>query len=177
MLFRQNPWTLSLARYPLAFLNEPDHDALDKGGATISTLIGTKAEDFTLKNLDGSEFQLSKYRGRIVVLDFWASWCGPCMQSLPKVDQLISRLESDKIVLAAINVQEPADTAQAALTRLGIRPTVLLDEQGKVAARYGATAIPQTVIIGADGAIKEIIVGGSQEARDRVRAALLSELK
>ncbi len=177
MLFRQNPWTLSLARFPLAFLDEPDHDEQKQAGATTSKLIGKRAEDFTLKDLDGSEFQLSKYRGRIVVLDFWASWCGPCMQSLPKVDQLISRLESDKIVLAAINVQEPADTAQAALARLGIRPMVLLDEQGKVAVLYGATAIPQTVIVGADGAIKQIIVGGSQEARDRIRTALLSELK
>jgi len=170
--FRQYPWTLSLGRYPLAFLENEGKD-----GPAGSVLIGKKAEDFTLKSIDGSEFQLEQYRGRIVVLDFWASWCGPCMQSMPKIDELILSLQSDKILLVAVNVQESADTAQAALKRLGIHPTTLLDEQGKVAASYGATAIPQTVVINADGMIKEVIVGGDQQARDRLRTALLLELQ
>jgi thiol-disulfide isomerase/thioredoxin/small nuclear ribonucleoprotein (snRNP)-like protein len=177
MMYRQNRWTLSLARFPQAFLDEPNQDGPEQTAVAASKLIGEKAEEFTLKMVDGSEFQLKKHRGKIVVLDFWASWCGPCMQSMPKIDQLISNLESDKIVLATINVQESADTVRAALTRLGIRPTTLLDEQGRVAALYGAIAIPQTVIISPNGTIKDVIVGGSQEARDRIRASLLSELR
>lgn len=170
--FRQYPWTLSLGRYPLAFLEKEGKD-----GTAGSVLIGKKAVDFTLKSLDGTEFQLDQYRGRIVVLDFWASWCGPCMQAMPKIDELISSLKSDKILLVAVNVQESTDTALAALNRLGIHPTTLLDEQGKVAASYGATAIPQTVVINAGGMIKEVIVGGDQNARDRLRTALLLELQ
>jgi thiol-disulfide isomerase/thioredoxin len=176
MMYRQNPWMLSLARFPQAFLDESNQDVGEQSAVANSKLIGEKAGEFTLKMIDGSEFQLSKRRGKIVVLDFWASWCGPCMQSMPKVEQLISNLASDRIVFAPVNVQESADTARAALTRLGIRPTTLLDEQGSVAALYGAVAIPQTVI-SPNGTIKDVIIGGSQEARDRIHAALLSELR
>jgi thiol-disulfide isomerase/thioredoxin len=137
-----------------------------------SPLVGTPAPEFRLDLLDGTSFQLSEHRGRVIVLDFWASWCGPCIQAMPEVDSIAGSFEDQGVRLVAVNLQETPDRINAALERLQLDTTVALDRDGAIAARYRATAIPQTVIIDRQGNIARLFVGGGREFPELFRAAL-----
>ncbi len=167
--FREDPWTLSLAQYPRVYL-EDGSEAGPAGDG--SPLVGKPAIDFTLKSLSGQAFRLSKQRDRIVVLDFWASWCGPCIQTMPLVDEIVTELGSDKIHLVAVNIQESAAKAQVAVDRLEVAATVLLDSDGQTAAAYAANAIPQTVIIDRNGLVTHVFVGGGPKFVKQLKEAL-----
>ncbi len=168
--FRDDPWTLALAQYPKVFLDE------EQGGSSVggqnSQLVGQSAIEFGLATLDGGQFRLSEQRDRIVVLDVWASWCGPCIQTMPAVDEVVQELGADKIHLVAVNIQEPASRVEAAVKRLGVNATVLLDIDGEVAAAYQAQAIPQTVIIDRNGNVTHLFVGGGSRFVAQFRTAL-----
>ncbi len=168
--YRDDPWTLSLAQLPQVYLEGGGQTASSIGGA--SPLIGHPAVDFTLKDLAGNSFRLSQQRDRIVVLDFWASWCGPCVQTMPLVEAVVDELGVDKINLVAVNIQESSSRAQAAVERLEIAATVLLDSDGQTAAAYAANAIPQTVIIDRSGTVTHVFVGGGPKFIAQFRTAL-----
>lgn len=174
--FREDPWTLSLAQYPRVFLDDGGTGGAGLGGSD-SALVGQPAPDFTLKTLDGQDFRLSKNRDRIVVLDFWASWCGPCIQTMPQVEQVVHELGAENIHLVAVNIQETATRAQIAVDRLEMAATVVLDSDGQTAAVYGANAIPQTVIIGRDGTVTHVFVGGGPKFVTQFRETLQALLQ
>lgn len=157
--YREDPWTLSLAQLPRVYM-EDGGDASSSTAGGASPLVGLPATDFTLKTLSGETFRLSNNRDRIVVLDFWASWCGPCVQTMPLVEEAVGELGSDKVQLVAVNIQETAARAQAAVDRLKMTATVLLDSDGQTAAAYAANAIPQTVIVDRAGKVTHVFVGG-----------------
>ena len=139
---------------------------------TESELVGKAAPDFTLELLDGKSFQLSRQKGKVVVLDFWATWCGPCIQAMPQVDGVVHEFKGQDVELIAVNLQEGADKIKSTLERLKLDPTVALDIDGVVASRYAATAIPQTVIIDRDGKVARLFVGGGSGFADELRKAL-----
>ncbi len=172
--FRADPWTLSLAQYPRVYLDDGSESAAPAGGA--SPMVGKPAVDFSLKSLDGQSFRLSKNHDRIVVLDFWASWCGPCIQTMPLVEQVVDELGTDRIHLVAVNIQETQARASAAVERLEMNATVLLDIDGQTAAAYAANAIPQTVIIDRAGVVTHVFVGGGPKFVEQFRQALLATL-
>ncbi len=170
--FRDDPWTLSLAQYPRVYMD----DGSSAGGSAgvNSELVGKPATDFLLRSLEGEAFRLSKNRERFVVLDFWASWCGPCIQTMPLVDEVVNEIGVDKIHLVAVNIQETEARARAAVERLEMTATVLLDADGQTAAVYAANAIPQTVIIDRQGIVTHVFVGGGPKFVEQFRQALLS---
>ncbi|MEZ6138805.1 MAG: TlpA disulfide reductase family protein [Pirellulaceae bacterium] len=168
--YNEDPWVLSLAQYPRVFLEEEAGGGAPAGSA--SPMVGQLATDFGLKTLDGESFRLSKARDRIVVLDFWASWCGPCIQTMPLVEEVVAELGADKVHLVAVNIQEAPAKVQAAVDRLGLTATVLLDRDGEAAAAYAANAIPQTVIIDRDGIVTHVFVGGGAKFVQQFRTAL-----
>ncbi|MCA9131964.1 MAG: TlpA family protein disulfide reductase [Planctomycetales bacterium] len=172
--FRQDPWTLSLARFPRVYLEEDGGEAGLPGGG--SPLVGKPAPDFALSTLDGQQFRLSKHRDRVVVLDFWASWCGPCMQTMPQVEEVVNDLGSERVQLVAVNIQESSARAEVAVKRLSLTGTVLLDSDGQTAAVYAANAIPQTVIVDRTGQVTHVFVGGGPRFVAQFRAALQSVL-
>jgi thiol-disulfide isomerase/thioredoxin len=137
-----------------------------------SSFIGKPAPDFTLDLLEGGEFQLSEQKGHIVVLDFWASWCGPCMQSLPQVDAVVAEFAEKGVKLVAVNMQEDSTAITSALERLEIKPAVALDIDGAAAGHYQVTAIPHTVVIDANGKIARLFIGSSPESAAQLRAVL-----
>ncbi|GAB5405107.1 MAG: TlpA disulfide reductase family protein [Aureliella sp.] len=166
--YRDDPWTLALARLPRVFAEADGSLAAGQQ----SPLVGQAAPHFVLRDIDGKEFILGAQRPKVVVLDFWASWCGPCMQSMPQVERIVNELGSDQVELVAVNVQEVAPKARAAINRLDISPTVVLDSDGEVSAAYGARAIPQTVVVDAQGTVTHVFVGGGKRVLDQLRQAL-----
>jgi thiol-disulfide isomerase/thioredoxin len=140
-------------------------------------LIGYRAPDFSLPISGiGSTINLADHRGRdIVVLDFWASWCGPCRRGLPVVSQVAGRYAAQGVVFYAVNLREDDRTIANFLRSNGLSVTVLRDANGAVARSFGVTGIPATIVIGRDGAVAAAHVGfgpgtGDQLARDLAKA-------
>ncbi|MEO2048666.1 MAG: TlpA disulfide reductase family protein [Pirellulales bacterium] len=144
----------------------------DRIPGTAAALVGNQAPNFQLDLLDGETFHLQDCAGQIVVLDFWASWCGPCIQAMPQIDQLIRDLPEDRVRLVAVNLQESPKQINAVLERLQLETVVALDVDGIVAEKYTATAIPQTVVIDRDGNIARLFVGGGPQSLEHLREAL-----
>lgn len=164
------PWRLSHAPLPRDAI-EGEENGGEKDG-TLSPLVGQKAPDVSLKTLAGDDFRVQQYQGKVLVLDFWASWCGPCIQAMPKIDAAISSFDPQRVALVAINLEEPAERITATLERMGIEPTVALDLDGVAAARYQATAIPQTVIIDSKGVIRRVFVGATGNLEEQLKQAV-----
>lgn len=164
-------WELSLAKLPKVF----DEGASEP--ANESPLVGKPAPEFQLQTTNGDAWNLSARRGRVVVLDFWASWCGPCMQTMPEVERIVDEVGQDQVELVAVNLQESKERALAAIKRLDLSATVVLDADGRVAAMYEASAIPQTVIIDRTGKITHLFIGGGARFLTQFTAALSSSLE
>ena len=164
-------WRLKHALDPL-----PDPDEGESGGTNRtgleSKLIGQEAPDFELDLHGGKRFKLSSKRGSVVVLDFWASWCGPCMNALPQVHAAAEKLKAHGVVLVAVNIEETPEQVAGALKRLGVPATVAMDTDGKVGGKYGVQGIPRTIIIDRQGKIARDYTGASAEFEKEIQDAL-----
>jgi thiol-disulfide isomerase/thioredoxin len=166
-------WKLRPAAEPLPTPEEADPGSSE---GLESVLVGKPAPPIDLDLLGGKKFRLDEYKNKVVVLDFWASWCGPCLQTMPLVDKVAREFAEQGVSLVAINLEESPERIQTALDRLKLETLVALDRDGRVAERYGATAIPQTVIIDRDGKVARLFVGGSPRFDVQLRQALQSVL-
>ena len=122
---------------------------------------GFMAPGFELENLDGEAISLGSLRGRPVMLNFWATWCGPCRAEMPYIQEVHEDpawLERGLVILA-VNIGESASEAQSFMGELGFNFTVILDSEEKVAHAYNISAIPTTFFIDEDGIINDIRVG------------------
>ena len=151
---------------------KPAIDPLGADEGQVDQLIGTIASDFSLNRLDGGRLKLSDYNGKIVILDFWASWCAPCLQIMPQLDKVAREFADQGVVLMSINLGERPEQIQAVMNRLKLSTTVLLEPDGRTAARYGATNIPLTVVVGRDGRIAKVFVGSGARFSEQLRDAL-----
>lgn len=142
---------------------------------SVHPLTGSEAPDFITSLLDGNEFQLSKLRGKVVVLDFWATWCGPCVQAMPVVTEVAQSMAQSGVVVYAVNVGEESDEIKDFLKKVKITVPIVLDPESKIADAYQTEAIPQTILIGKDGRIEVVHVGF--EGLDQFRQQLTEQLK
>jgi thiol-disulfide isomerase/thioredoxin len=144
--------------------------------ASGSTLEGKPAPAFSLLGLDGKEVRVQSLRGSVYVLDFWATWCGPCVASLPHLDALYKDFKPRGVKFFAVNVAEDKDTIQKFVNGTKLSIPVLLDSDSKVTDAYdSAGAIPFTVVVGKDGTVlKAGFVGGNEE---QIRPIIESALK
>jgi thiol-disulfide isomerase/thioredoxin len=137
-----------------------------------SPLVGKPAFAFNLDMLDGSKYHLADHKGKIVVLDFWATWCGPCMQAMPVTEELVRNFADRQVELVAVNLEEQPNTIKSVLERHKLKIPVALDRDGVVAARYAVNAIPQTVLIDREGNVARLFIGGGKNAADALREAI-----
>ncbi|MBA2269036.1 MAG: redoxin domain-containing protein [Chthoniobacterales bacterium] len=124
-----------------------------------TAMVGKPAPDFQLTTLDGKSVSLSELKGQVVVLDFWASWCPPCIESLPHLGKLYTEKRDQGVKVFAVNLGEDKAKVEAFLKAKGVDVPVLLDRTGEVAKKFNVTSIPQTVVIGKDGTVTKVLVG------------------
>ena len=118
--------------------------------------IRQKAPDFTLKSLEGTNLRLEEYRGQVVLINFWASWCGPCRQEMPLLDRLHHRYEDTGFAVLGVNVEGEVEPAQKIVDKTKVTFPVLIDEQQKVSEMYSLEAMPSTVVVDRDGVVRYI---------------------
>ncbi|MCM1058596.1 MAG: TlpA family protein disulfide reductase [Firmicutes bacterium] len=119
---------------------------------------GEEYRDFTAALADGSTFTLSDHEGSVILLNFWATWCGPCVGELPAFPRLLETY-GDDLTLIAVDLGEKEDTVKSFLERNGYDFPVALDEEGDIGSLYPSDGIPYTVLIGRDGKIAYIHLG------------------
>lgn len=136
----------------LAEQGSSDEDGGDEYPYDIE--IGKLAPNFTLENLDGQEVSLEDYRGKIVMLNFWASWCPPCRQEMPDMKRL--QEENEDLVIFAVNVKEEKSKVESFIEEGGYGFEVALDPEGEIAAIYLVSAFPTSYFIDKEG----ILLGG-----------------
>ncbi len=124
------------------------------GAKESNPLIGQPAPDFTLKDLTGQDVALSSLRGKTVVLDFWATWCPPCVKGLPIVAETTAAFKDKGVVFYAVNAEEDLAKINEFLKAKSLDIPVLLDSAGDVMKLYGVSAIPQSYIIDKEGVIR-----------------------
>jgi len=117
------------------------------------------APDFTLRRADGANLRLGEQRGQVVMLNFWASWCGPCKQEMPHLNRLYDKYRDAGFVLLGVNVDDDPRKAQAAAQQFGVRFPVLLDNAKTVSRLYDLSAMPTTVVIDRDGRVRQVFQG------------------
>jgi len=122
--------------------------------------VGQEAPKFKLQDLAGSEVSLEQYKGKLVILDFWQTSCGPCRYTMPMLDELQEEYSGILSVLA-INLQEPKELVRNYILEQNLHSRVLLDEDSSVGNRYGTYAIPMQFLIDQDGIVQHIITGVS----------------
>jgi len=132
--------------------------------------------DFSLSLLEGEPKSLSSYKGNVVFLNFWATWCGPCKVEMPSMEALYKKFNARGLEILAVNCGEDQATVRSFIKKDGFSFPTLLDSDGKVSASYGIQAIPTTYLIDRDGMIILRLVGSIDWNTPKIHAALESLL-
>lgn len=128
------------------------------GAPLLANAVGVEqtAPDFTLKSLEGTNLRLDEYRGQVVLLNFWASWCGPCRQEMPLLSQLQARYEPLGFTLLGVNVESDSQAALAWLKATPVTFPILFDTANEVAGRFGVEGMPSTVFVDRAGNVRYV---------------------
>lgn len=127
-------------------------------------------------DLDGRRLLLSEFVGRVVVLNFWATWCEPCRAEMPSLDALGQRHRHDGLAVVAVNYRESAEVVRGFIDRMRVAATIVLDRDGDAASAWTPRVFPSTVLIGRDGRPTVTVLGAfdwsGREARDLIEPLL-----
>src|SRR5262252_5881978 len=115
-----------------------------------------RAPDFALRSLDGPNLRLQEQRGQVVMVNVWATWCGPCRIEMPHLARLYDKYHASGFQLLGINIDEDPRQAATVANKLGLRFPVLLDTEKKVSKLYDLSTMPSTVLIDRDGRVRYI---------------------
>jgi len=117
------------------------------------------APDFTLKSSSGENLRLSEYRGEVVMINFWASWCAPCRQEMPLLDELYSQYQPMGFTILGVNVEEDSSKAKKLLGELPVSFPILFDNKSDVSKLYNVVAMPSTVMVDRNGNVRYLHQG------------------
>jgi thiol-disulfide isomerase/thioredoxin len=173
---RYGKWKLQHAPDP-KFVSESEGGNDRPNDTPQMRMIGQGAPEFDLMKIDGTPFKLKENRGKILIVDFWATWCGPCIRSIPSLIEISKEYKEAGVELVLVNCEEPETRVRPFLERLKSIPTVVLDTDGTVSKQYSVAAIPQTVLIDRDGGIVEVLVGASDENEEILRKKIETLIK
>lgn len=146
----------NLKLWPMALLVAV---TLTASAASPTKLIEQPAPEFVLRSIDGENVRLSEHLGEVVLLNFWASWCGPCRQEMPKLDELNSKYHRAGLLLVGVNVDEEAPKALAMAQAMKVGYPLLMDPNKDTVRAYQISVLPATVIIDREGVIRYVSQG------------------
>ena len=161
-------WELRPAKEPRFAGADSSTPGSESSPGLDSPLVGTVANDFNIPLLDGGVFRLSDHSDKVVILDFWATWCGPCVRAMPHIIQTANQFPPGKVVLLAVNQQEKGQAIRDFMKTRGWQVTVALDRNGKIGRQFQVDAMPQTVIVGRGGKIERLHVGAQPEFQEQL---------
>jgi peroxiredoxin len=149
----------------------------------VSTVFATAevdkdAPDFTLKSLKGSNLKLSEFRGDVVMINFWATWCGPCRQEMPILNDLYLKYRDKGFTLLGVNVEKNNSKAANMIRDLRVVYPVLFDQQSEVSKLYKVDDMPSTILVDRDGKIRYLhngYVSGTEDQYVREVRELMEE--
>ena len=121
--------------------------------------IGDTAPDFTLKDLQGNNLNLTEQRGQIIVINFWASWCGPCRKEMPYLQKIHEKYSALGVAVWGVNVEQENQAGRDFLADLTLTFPIFFDQSNTISASYQVEAMPTTVIVDRDGKIRYVFRG------------------
>lgn len=144
--------------------------------AFATDLRGQAAPDFALRSMGGPNLRLSEYRGEVVLVNFWATWCGPCREEMPLLDQIYKQYHPVGFELLGVNIDDAGSHAADMAHNLGVSFPVLFDEEKAVSRLYNVDTMPMSLLIGRDGTVRYLDRGyqrGSEQTyMDQIRELL-----
>jgi peroxiredoxin len=138
----------------------------------------TTAPDFTLRTVGGPNLRLQEQRGRVVLVNFWATWCAPCRKEMPHLNRLYEKYRASGFVLLGVNVDDDTSKAAAVAAQLGLKFPVLLDSDKTASRLYDLNAMPSTVLVDRDGRVRYVHRGyldGYEDTYDKQIREMLKE--
>ncbi|MBL8305842.1 MAG: TlpA family protein disulfide reductase [Rubrivivax sp.] len=147
-------------------------------GAQAAVTPQAAAPDFTLKSAEGRNLRLAEQRGQVVLVNFWASWCGPCRQEMPQLNRLYDKYRSSGFTMLGINIDDDPKNGAATAAKWGVKFPVLLDADKTVSKLYDLGSMPATVLIDRDGKVRFLHRGyreGVEETYERQIRELVKE--
>lgn len=130
--------------------------AMSATAAVLEPAKSPMAPDFTLAQYQGGNLKLSEQRGNVVLLNFWATWCGPCRTEMPELDKLAKKYADLGVVVIGVNVETEGDGVKAYLSDIPVSFPILLDTNNVASKTYDVQAMPTTVIIDKDGKVRSL---------------------
>ena len=141
-----------------------------------SGMEGQVAPDFALKSTTGENLRLSEYRGNVVMINFWATWCGPCRQEMPLLDELYRRYHRVGFNLLGVNIDDDTTRALRMVEELDLHFPVVFDTRKEVSRLYNVEAMPATILVDREGKIRHVHhgykPGYEDKYLDQIRALL-----
>ena len=177
MRWAARPPNAALKSYLDWQLTNAPEPVLPEAGEQPSALLGKVAPDFTLPLLSEGKFTLAKLKGHVVVMDFWATWCGPCVASMPGFIEVMKQFKDKEVTFITLNQGEPEAQVKKFLERRSWALPVAMDADTKVAGKYGVDGIPHTVLVGKDGKVEWVRTGFTEDGDKKLREAVEKALK
>jgi peroxiredoxin len=144
----------TLAPTPTPISVEAEQSPVD---VSVRPQRGFRAPDFSLLDLHGEQVSLSDFRGQLVLVNFWATWCPPCRDELPVIQAQYEK--SDDLMVLGVNFQEGADEVRSFVTEEGLTFPILLDKEGRVTMTYRTRGLPTSFLVDAEGIITAVHIG------------------
>ena len=146
------------------------------GELSEKATVGLTAPDFTLVDLQGKTWKLSDLRGQVVLVNFWATWCPPCLEEMPSMEKLYRSMSPDSFKMVATLYKDEPEAAQRLVSSKGYTFPVLLDPDEKTGQAYGLTGVPETFIIDRIGVLRKKFIGPVQWDTPPARQMLMEYL-